>query len=102
MSSLIGGLIQRALQKGPDEYPEFPKEQPQAPLAAQPKAPENVPGEKDISQAATVKDEKRRILSVLPKATKTTYAGNNTAGSDSVIKKRVLGNSGTGQATTGV
>lgn len=102
MSSLIGGLVQRALQKGPDEYPEFPKEQPQAPLAAQPKAPENVPGEKDISQAATVKDEKRRILSAMPKATKTTYAGESSTGSDAVIKKRVLGNSGAGKSTTGV
>lgn len=99
MSAFLLGPLQQLYYGKPEELPPIPKKQDPPPMAAQPKAPGNLAGEKDISQAATVKDEKRRILSVLPKKTESKFAG-EAPGSDAVIKKRVLGGAA-GRATTG-
>lgn len=101
MAELLQSVIQRAIIGGPSDPPKImpPKKINPPPLAAQPKKPDNMPGAKDITQAATIKDEKRRILTGLPKPTEKVFAGENT-GSDALIKKRVLGG-GMGRQTTG-
>ena len=100
MAELLGSLLMRQLHP-PKDAPVVPpmKQKDPPPLAAQPKAPGNIPGEKDISQAATVKDEKRRILRALPTPTQKEYVG-DLPGADAVVKKRILGG-GTGRTTTG-
>lgn len=101
MAELLGSLLMRQLHP-PKDAPVVPpmKKKDPPPLAAQPKAPGNIPGENDISQAATVKDEKRRILRALPTPTQKEYAG-DLPGADAVVKKRILGGGGTGRTTTG-
>jgi len=107
MGAVGGGYLMRALGIGgsPDEVPAPPKASklPSPPMAAQPKAPENIPGSEDRTQSATIKDEKRRILTMMPRRTRNTYAGAYTrdaALSEAVVKKTVLGG-GIGRQTTG-
>lgn len=102
MTAFLFGPLQKAFYGPPeDKLPPLPKKEDPPPMAAQPKAPGNLPGEEDKTQAATVKDEKRRILSVMPKKTENKFAGETPGiGADAVIKKRVLGG-GAGRATVG-
>ncbi len=94
-AATVGGTIWAKKALSPEDTPPVPPVKTKTPpsLAAQPKAPGNIPGEKDISQAATVKDEKRRILRALPTPTQKEYAGElYQPGQDMIRKRRLLGN----------
>lgn len=101
MSAFITGPLQKAFHNDDlDELPAPPPEREPSPMAAQPKAPDALPGDKDRANSATLKDERRRILGAMPNSTKKTYAG-EAPGADAVVKKRVLGSGNVGQTTTG-
>lgn len=101
MAELLQSAIQRWVIGGPDDPPKImpQKKINPPPLAAKPREPEKIPGSQDITQAATIKDEKRRILGNTPKPTEKKFAG-DMPGADGVIKKRVLGGA-IGRQTTG-
>lgn len=95
-----GAGIYTATQAGKGGPPKPPPYRPPPipPPVKKETPPPKVPGIEENKIGAGAMDERRRILSGLPQATQTTYAG---ATSDAApVKKRVLGG-GYGKETTG-
>lgn len=94
-AATVGGALWAKKAFTPEDTPPVPPVKTKTPprFATQPKAPANIPGEKDITQAATIKDEKRRILKGLPSPTESVFAGDlHQPGQDMIRKRRLLGN----------
>lgn len=84
---------------GPKAPPPY-KPPPLPPPAKKEQAPPPVPGIEEKEIGAGAMDERRRILSGLPKQTKNTYGGDAVSETATVVKKRLLGG-GIGKETTG-
>ena len=100
--SAAGTLASQALAPKPDKIeapPVIPDATPE-PVKKKPVEPGNVPGSQNKNFGAGAAEERRRIMSSIPSAIKTTYAG-NVGGPAPVRKKRLLGGGVSGATTTG-
>ena len=100
--SAAGALASQALAPKPSkvESPPIIDATPAAIVKKKPVEPGNVPGSQNKNYGAGAAEERRRIMSNIPSAIKTTYAG-NVGGPAPVRKKRLLGGGVSGATTTG-